>query len=98
MRVTISQEEFEAICFAEDLVNASIEAADDNYAHYASVHCYHLLSLIARLRDANHEDQELNNLYRLAKEMYPNKSPAIWKKLARKSLAIQKELKHLAQT
>lgn len=87
MRVSISQEEFEAICFAEDLISTSIEAAGDDYALDASVHCNHMLDLIARLRDIKNRNQEFNNIYRLAKEMYPNESPAIWRKLARKSLA-----------
>lgn len=55
MRVTITEDEFEAICFAEDLINTNIESADDDFAHDASVHCNCLLNLIAKLRGARGE-------------------------------------------
>lgn len=97
MRVTITEDEFEAICFAEDLVNTCVESADDDFAHDASVHLNCLLNLITKLRDARAKDHELVNLYQLAKEMYPGESPGTWRKLARRALVIEKTT-HSTQT
>lgn len=98
MRITISDDEFEAICFAEELINTSIEAgADDDFAHDASFQCNCLLNLIARLKEARKKERELETLYQLAKEMYPDESLGTWRKLARRSFAIQKAT-HSTQT
>lgn len=98
MNISLTKEEFEAICFAEDQVNAALEAADDDYAHDASVHLHHLLGFIAKFRDAAKREQRRKELYELAKEMYPNEGPMTWKLVARKAFATQERAKHSAQT
>lgn len=90
MRISINEEEFEAISFAEDFINTALESADDDFVRDASVHCNCLLSLIDKIRTARAKDRELANFYRLAKKMYPDHNPGAWKKMARKALNIQK--------
>ncbi len=97
MNISITREEFEAICFAEDQVSTALEAADDDYAHDASVHINHLLDLIAKFRDAAKREQERKELYELAKEMYPNEEPVVWKLIARKAFATQERAKRSTQ-
>ena len=88
MRITITEAEFEAISFAEDLINTTIESADDDFAHDASVHCNCLLNLIEKLSAARAKESKLASLYQIAKKMYPDENPNTWRKLARKSLTL----------
>ena len=89
MRITVSEEEYEAIRFAEDQLEEDMEASDDDFAHDASEHCHHLRRLITRIRDAKKKDRELGALYQLAKKIYPEGEPNLWRKIARKSLSPQ---------
>lgn len=88
MRITVTDDEFDAICFAEELIRANIESgADDDFAHDASVHCNCLQNLMEKLRKARAKDSELDVFYQLAKKAFPDESPSIWRKIARKSLS-----------
>lgn len=89
MRITVTDDEFDAICFAEELIRANIESgADDDFAHDASVHCNCLLNLMKKLRKARAKDCELQVFYKLAQKAFPNENPNIWRKIARKSLSM----------
>lgn len=89
MRITISQKEFEAICYAEEQLNTAIEASDDDFAHDASIHNYHLLRIIAKLRDAMLKDRERAEMILMAKQMYPNEKPEVIKRIVTKALKTQ---------
>ena len=96
MRVTITEDEFEAICFAEDLVNTYVESADDDFAHDASIHLNFLLNLIAKLRDARAKDHELVNIS-ARKRNVPRRKPRYLEKTCQKGFGYKKPT-HSTQT
>jgi hypothetical protein len=82
MRIQVTIEEIEALCFAEDQISTLMESADDDYSHDASIQLYHLRRIICKFRDAEARQKVRSQFYRLAKKLYPKEGPEKWRKIA----------------
>lgn len=92
MNLSISQTELDAICFAISKIEGDIESADDDFAHYASVHLNALYGICEKYKKAWHKDE----IFRLAKESIKNNnqnlSDSEVSRLARKVVKLHESL------
>lgn len=86
MNVTITIDEFDAICFAVNQIETEIESADDDFAHDASVHLDNLYNVCAKYKAARSKNEELNMARRYVRTQKPNAPKSEVEKLARMTI------------
>ncbi len=78
--------EYSAICEAEDQLCTNIEAGDEDYVRNTNPTVRLLHSVIDKCRHARSVEIYRQALYKEAKRMYPDKSPAFLRQVVNQGL------------
>ncbi len=84
MNLSISQTELDAISFAISQIEGDIESADDDFAHYASVHLNALYGICEKYKKAMQKDANFRLAKKIVKKYNQNLSDSEVSRLARK--------------